>query len=190
MPHPKSILPDPLRPPTIDEIERARSMYAEKFTVARCLAAGNMSLGTFYYWLDGGPRDEKGQPQLPPIPRRRQVIGKRRKPLTPDLVSLTARLTRTLAREALDIEQRLARPCGATPERERNVRMLTQLVQSVRVLATLAPDGAAEAGAREKAAEEVRDIDEFRETLARRIGMFVDERERRQQEMAGETAGE
>ena len=37
------------------EIERARDMYKNGFTVARCLAAGNMSHGTLYYWLDGGP---------------------------------------------------------------------------------------------------------------------------------------
>lgn len=133
MPHPKSIVPDPLRPPTLEEIQRAREMYAEGFTVARCLAAGNMSLGTLYYWLDGGPclapttaqsAVGGGARMLPPIPRRRQVVGKRRQPLAPDLVSLAARLTRTVARQALDIEQRLARPSGATPERERNVRML------------------------------------------------------------------
>lgn len=55
MPHPESIRPDPLRPPTMDGITRARDMYREGFTVARCLAAGNMSYGTLYYWLDGGP---------------------------------------------------------------------------------------------------------------------------------------
>jgi hypothetical protein len=196
MPHPKSILPDPLRPPTTEEIARARDMYAQGFTVARCLAAANMSLGTLYYWLDGGPYlapttdqsavggDAQGARMLPPIPRRRVVVGKRRKPLAPDLVSVTARLTRTLAREALDIERRLAEPSDATPERERNVRMLAQLVQSVRVLATLVPGEAAGAGGgAEPDDDPVPDnIDEFRYELARRIRGFVAARQAQQAE--------
>ena len=74
MPHPACILPEPYRPPTLEQIERGRTMYVENFTVSRCLAATGMSLGTFYYWLDGGPREAAGQPLYPPIPRRRQVV--------------------------------------------------------------------------------------------------------------------
>ena len=39
MPHPPSITPDPQRAPTMAEIERARDLYKNGFTVARCLAA-------------------------------------------------------------------------------------------------------------------------------------------------------
>jgi len=38
MPHPVSILPEPYRPPTREEFERAREMYAQGFTVSRILA--------------------------------------------------------------------------------------------------------------------------------------------------------
>lgn len=129
------IKPDPYRAPDMAAIERGREMYAHGFTVSRCLAATGMSLGTFYYWLDGGPRAD-GKPLLPPLARRRTVAGKRRKPLAvADRVSLIARLNRTAARQALDIERRLAKPSAAAPERERDVRMLHTLVRTLRELA-------------------------------------------------------
>jgi len=214
MPLSDNITPDPLRAPTMAEIERARAMYAQGFTVARCLAAGNMSLGTLYYWLDGGPYlapttdksavgvgpttdtsvggDAHGARMLPPIPRRRVVVGKRRKPLAADTASLLARLTRIAERAALDIEQRLARPAAATPERERDVRMLTLLVQALRGLTAIAP--ADEAAAKRNAQDDdpvPEDMDAFRLELARRIEAFVAaEREREQAEEAQAAAEE
>jgi hypothetical protein len=164
------------------EIERARSLYAEKFTVARCLAAGNMSHGTLYYWLDGGPRDDKGVALLPPIPRRRQIAGKRRKPLAGSSVSLLARLTRTAERQALDIEQRLSRPAASGPERERDVRILAMLTRTLRDVVAMAPDGLAP-GVAQGAAQEAEhdpvpaDMDEFRNELARRIRGFIEQRQ-------------
>ena len=135
MPHPASILPEPYRPPTREAIERAREMYAQGFTVSRILGACDMSLGTFYAWLDGGPH-QNGSPLYPPIPRRRTVVGKRRKPLSDATrVSLAARLWRTAERQARDIEERLARPSQGGAERERDVRMLGVLVRSLRELA-------------------------------------------------------
>ena len=154
MPHPASILPEPYRPPTREAIERAREMYAQGFTVSRTLAACDMSLGTLYYWLDGGPQagppsslgapsgkpDGDGGPTYttlyPPIPRRRIVVGKRRKALSDATrVSLAARLWRTAERQARDIEERLSRPSQANAERERDVRMLGVLVRALRELA-------------------------------------------------------
>lgn len=136
-----NIKPSPYRPPSRAQIERARAMYAEGFTVARVLAGCDMSLGTLYYWLDGGPRDEQGAPLLPPLARRRVVVGKRRKPLAASRVSLLARLYRTAERQAFDIEQRLAVPGAATPARERDVRMLASLTRTLRDLSGLG-DGA------------------------------------------------
>lgn len=146
------INPDPLRPPTMEEIQRARSMYAEGFTVARCLAAGNMSHGTLYYWLDGGPLGADGTPLLPPIARRRVVAGKRRRAVRSDLGSLAARLYGTAERAARDIEERLKRPEGSAAERERNVRMLASITSSLRSLAALTPAGEAGTGGSEEGA--------------------------------------
>jgi hypothetical protein len=138
---PPDIKPSPYRPPSRAQIERARAMYAEGFSVARVLAGCDMSLGTLYYWLDGGPRDERGAPLLPPLARRRVVVGKRRKPLPASRVSLLARLYRAAERQAFDIEQRLAVPGAATPARERDVRMLAALTRTLRDLSGLG-DGA------------------------------------------------
>ena len=203
MPHPASILPSPYRPPTREEIERAREMYAQDFTVSRILAATDMSLGTFYHWLDGGPQagppsslpatsgkpdaslsatsgkpDADGGPAYttlyPPLPRRRHVVGKRRRPLNDTTrVSLAARLWRTVERQARDIEERLARPSGATPERERDMRMLSMLVRSLRELSAF--DAGTAPGGEGAAAEEApRDIDTLRADLARRLNTLMD----------------
>jgi hypothetical protein len=190
MPHPASIRPSPYTPPTREQIERARAMYAEGFTVSRVLAATDMSLGTLYYWLDGGPT-EGDKPLYPPIPRRRQVVGKRRKPLSGSHVSLVARLYRTAERQACDIEERLARPSAATPAREREVRMLASLVQSVRTLASLAPEGAGGAPAEPVDDDPVpKDIDEFRYELARRIYGFIEARQTKQEAEQGKEQGQ
>jgi hypothetical protein len=181
MPLADNLRPDPYRPPTMDEIHRGRDMYTQGFTVSRILAATDMSLGTFYSWLDGGPCDEKGEPMLPPIPRRRQVLGKRRKPLIASHASLVARLYRTAERQALDIERRLACPSDSTPERERDVRMLALLVQSLRGLSAVAPAEPKGASASRKIDEPddpvPEDIDEYRLELARRIRAFIASRE-------------
>ena len=134
MPLSDHIKPSPYSPPTREQIERARTMYTQGFTVSRILAATDMALGTLYYWLGGGPREEAG-PLYPPIARRRQVVGRRRRPLDADRVSLAARLWRTAERQTRDIEERLARPGVASPERERDVRMLGSLVRTLRDLA-------------------------------------------------------
>jgi hypothetical protein len=185
MPHPLSVTPEPYRPPTREEIERAREMYAAGFTVSRILAATDMSLGTFYHWLDGGPSGE-GSPLYPPMPRRRTVVGKRRKALTDATrVSLAARLWRTAERQARDIEERLARPSQANPERERDVRMLGVLVRSLRELSAFdrgeaivesAHDDGAADNARERAfrAERLRNAEETASILRQVMGIMRD----------------
>lgn len=190
MAHPRSIKPDPYRPPTMEEVHRARSMYAEGFTVSRILAATGMSLGTLYYWLDGGPLDEKGARMLPPIPRRRAVVAKRRRPLPADRVSLAARLYRTAERQARDIELDLARGDLAGPERERDVRMLSMLTRTLRDLDHLSPpDGAAAKPAEPE--EEEFDIDELRAELMRRVeGIRARRREEEEARAAAEAGAE
>jgi hypothetical protein len=146
-----------------------------------------MSLGTLYYWLDGGPQ-EAGHPLFPPLARRRSVVGKRRKPLSADRVSLMHRLMRTTERQVRDIEQRLARPGASSPERERDVRMLGALVRTLRDLTTfdsaaeLAAQGAgvepALATARERMAREqaLRDAEERAGTIRHMVSYLSEMR--------------
>ncbi|HEY4139874.1 MAG TPA: hypothetical protein VGM57_00590 [Pseudolabrys sp.] len=173
MPHPVTIRPSPYRPPTREQIERARSMYEQGFTVSRILAACDMALGTLYYWLGGGPREEGG-PLYPAIPRRKQVIGKRRKPLETSRVSLAARLWRTAERQARDIEERLARPAASTTERERDVRMFNIVVRTMRDLALF---DAAQTPAPETTVAPERDVEELRASLIRSMEAIAAERE-------------
>jgi hypothetical protein len=207
------IRPDPYRAPTREQIERARAMYREGFTVSRILAMTDMALGTLYYWLDGGPEvrplsmlnatsgkpdvdggpstgpttadaavgGEGGRRLLAPIPRRKVVVGKRRRPLDTDRVSLAARLWRTAERQVRDIEERLARPAASGPDRERDVRMLTGLIRGLRDLDMFdrARGGAA---AFDRAAEpedpeaEQRRVADLRASVARKIEAIIAER--------------
>jgi len=140
----------------------------EQGTVSRILAACDKSLGTLYYWLGGGPRDEQSAPLLPPLARRRVVVGKRRKPLAASRVSLLARLYRTAERQAFEIEQRLAVPGEVTPERERDVRMLASLTRTLRDLSGLgdgepAAESAGDAGALAQAHRQMDNKEALRE---------------------------
>lgn len=173
MPHPITIRPSPYQPPTREQIERARDMYVNGFTVSRILAACDMALGTLYYWLGGGPREE-GSPLYPPIPRRRQVTGKRRRPLQTSRVSLAARLWRTAEAQVRDIEERLSRPAASPVERERDVRMLSVLVRTMRDLALFDPGAPGEAPPVEEDDDMPKDMEEFRIQLARRIRGLVE----------------
>ncbi len=183
MPHPVTIRPSPYQPPTREQIERARSMYEQGFTVSRILAACDMALGTLYYWLDGGPREE-GAPLYPALARRKQVVGKRRKPLETSRVSLAARLWRTAERQARDIEERLARPSASAVERERDVRMLNVLVRTLRDPALFDAGGAPPPAEPEDDDPVPKDMDEFRYELARRIRGFIENRKQNAQQAA------
>ncbi|HVY00877.1 MAG TPA: hypothetical protein VHA55_13910 [Pseudorhodoplanes sp.] len=161
-----SVKPDAYRPPTREQIVRARAMYAQGFAVSRILAHCDMSLGTLYYWLDGGPREANG-PVFPPIPRRREVVGKRRSPLKGDAASLAARLWRTCERQARDTENRLKALNG--PPDERDIRMLATLVRAVRDLSRL-ENGQAPRGERATFSDEAEeDPEALRAELLRKI---------------------
>jgi hypothetical protein len=186
MPLSHHIRPDPYCAPSDEKIALARAMYPQGFTVSRILAATGMALGTLYFWLDGGPLDENGQPRLPQIPRRRKtVLGKRRRPIRTDHVSLASRLFCTAERQVRDIEARLARPGGGA-ERARDVRMMSVLVRTLRDLSAF------NAGAGLQKPPEAHDDpvpadpDELRRQLALRIERFVASRsEARQQDGGG-----
>ena len=170
MPLADTIKPDPYCAPTQEQIARGRDMYVQGFTVSRCVAASGMSLGTFYYWLDGGPDDGSG-PMLPPIPRRRVIIGKRRKPLAATRVSLASRLWRTAERQVRDIEARFARGDQPPADRERDTRMLAVLIKALRDLDAFDSDKAAEESEvpAARGEEPSGDEEQLRRELARKL---------------------
>lgn len=149
--------------PAADMITLARQRYAEGVAVSKILAETEMSLGTFYLWLDGGP-DDGGQ-RLPPIPRRRVVMGKRRMPLSGGRASLIQRLWRTAERQVRDIEDRLRLQLQDSGERERDARVMAIVVKTLRDLRAL--DTAEEEASREN--DDTGNLDDFRRELARKI---------------------
>jgi hypothetical protein len=124
------IRPEPNPPLDRARVIRAREMYAGGFTVSRILAHCQMSYGTLYACLDGVPFGQDGE-RMEPIPRRRDVTGKRRRALVADDVSLVNRLTRTAERQVRDIETQLSARDAAPVERERCVRMLVGLTRAL-----------------------------------------------------------
>lgn len=172
MPLSSHIKPEPNPPLDRARVIRAREMYAEGFTVSRILAHCQMSLGTLYACLDGLPFGEGGE-RMGPVPRRRQVTGKRRRALVADDVSLVNRLLRTAERQVRDIETRLSAREQAPVERERDVRMLTGLTRALRDLQALrkqsgAPRGTAVADDDNPDAIP-ESIDALRQELSRRL---------------------
>ena len=171
MPLSSHIRPEPNPPLDHARVIRAREMYAEGFTVSRILAHCQMSLGTLYACLDGVPFGQQGE-RMEPVPRRRDVTGRRRA-LMADDVSLVNRLLRTAERQVRDIETRLSARDQAPVERERDVRMLTSLTRALRDLQALRRQGAAPRGS--AAATDDNDdaipesIDALRQELSRRL---------------------
>lgn len=154
-----------------ETVARARELYASGVPVSRILAETEFSLGTLYLWLDGGPL-ENGAPRLPQVPRRRQVLVKRRRALKTDRVSLAARLWRTAERQVRDIEQRLAANQQEPAERERDARVLAVLVRTLRDLAAF-DSAALPISPASETDDPPRDLDEFRRELARRMDALV-----------------
>jgi len=148
----------------------ARQLYVDGARISDILARTGFSLGTLYYWLDGGSQD--GGPRLPPIPRRRKVMGKRRRALKTDRVSLVARLWRTAERQVRDIGDRLALNQQEPGDRERDARMLAVLVKTLRELSTFDETNPMQTDADDDDPVP-QDMDEFRAELARRIEAFV-----------------
>lgn len=173
MPPSSHIRAEPNPPLDRARVMRAREMYAEGFTVSRILAHSQMSYGTLYACLDGVPFGQDGE-RMDPVPRRRDVTGKRRRALKADDVSLINRLTRTAERQVRDIETQLAARDIAPVERERCVRMLASLTRALRDLAALRKQGAAARGVaatNDDGDEETipASIDALRQELSRRL---------------------
>jgi hypothetical protein len=193
MPLSSHIRPEQNPPLDRARVMRAREMYAEGFTVSRILAHCHMSLGTLYACLDGVPFGQDGE-RMDPVPRRRQVTGKRRRALKTDDVSLVNRLTRTAERQVRDIETRLSAREQAPVERERDVRMLASLTRALRDLAALRKQSTADRGSAittdDDGGETIpASIDALRQELSRRLyGMAAGARDTRPSLTADDTA--
>jgi len=172
MPLSSHIKPEPNPPLDRARVMRAREMYAEGFTVSRILAHCQMSYGTLYACLDGTPFGQDGE-RMQPLPRRRQVTGKRRRALKADDMSLINRLARTAERQVRDIEMRLAACAVAPVERERDVRMLASLTRALRDLQALRKQSAAGPGSTKADRDDDESIpasiDALRQELSRRL---------------------
>lgn len=159
--------------PTPDMIARARQSYVDGVTISKILAETDMSLGTLYHWLDGGPDEGTGS-RLPRIARRRSTLGRRRKLPGSDRVSLVSRLWRTAERQVRDIEERLRLNIQQPDERERDARVLATMVKTLRDLRAL-QDTEEEPSAKDDGPA---NLDDFRRELARKIdGLIASERE-------------
>jgi hypothetical protein len=155
--------------PTPETITLARQRYVEGLEISKILAETGISLGTLYLWLDGGPIRSK-TPRLPRIERRNAALGKRRRALKGDRVSLVNRLWRTAERQVRDIEERLRLNEQKQDERERDARMLAVLVKTVRELRALG-DANDEAKPENDVSSE--SLDDYRAHLARKIDAIV-----------------
>jgi hypothetical protein len=157
-----------------ETVALARRSYVEGVSVSQILAETGMSLGTFYAVCDGKFDDGSGaKPAV--LPRRRIVMGRRKRALRGARMSLVARLWRTAERQVRDIETRLDAPAQEPAERERDARVLAVLVKTLRELQAF--DDAKGKGkgkaAQKPVSDDTRDIDEFRRDLARKIDQLA-----------------
>jgi hypothetical protein len=151
--------------PSPDIVALARRLYAENVPVAAILAETKLSNGTLYDCLDGAV-----DPKLPPLPRRRSILQRRARPPQVSRISLVNRLWSAAERQAYDIEQRLIAKRQAPDERERDARVLSVLVKTLRELAAFDEQhGEIKADANEADDDFPRDVDELRRELSRRL---------------------
>jgi hypothetical protein len=119
-----------------------------------------------------------GMEPLPPLPRRRVAStgARRARRLRGDRKSVIRRVWRTAEAQVRDIEARLSCPSGKPEERERDGRLLSVLVKTLRELSGIDATGRATSKQTETAAEDdavPRDIEEFRRELARKMDAIV-----------------
>jgi hypothetical protein len=161
-------------PITPERVALARRRYVENVPVSCILAETGFSMGTLYAALDGAFDDGSGTTP-PPIPRRRMIMGQRRKVLRASRISLVARLWRTAERQAREVEKRVDSNAQAPDERERDARLLAVLVKTLRELHALDDANPKGNAAREPESDDTRDIEEFRRDLARKIDQLAEQ---------------
>jgi hypothetical protein len=153
-----------------EKVAHVRARYAAGDSVAKILAETEMTLSTFYAALDG-KLDDGGATKPEPIPRRskkpaRVKRARRARPAT--RAALVSRLWRAAERQVREIERRLGHDDREGADNEREARALAVLVKALRELHAF--DVAQACGKTEPDAnDDVRDLDEFRRELARKI---------------------
>jgi hypothetical protein len=152
-----------------ETIARARRQYQEGRPVEDIVKEAGACIGTVYKWLAG---DVPGM-QLPRIPRRRPGV-RRLRPTKRLRTAVVTRLWHAAARQAREIEARLANQDLTTAGSERDARTLSVLVRTLKELTAMdendARQSAEEANAHD---DDVRDIDEFRRDLARQMDAII-----------------
>ncbi|MDQ0506567.1 hypothetical protein [Xanthobacter agilis] len=152
----------------------ARRLYAEGVPIAEICARTGLSTGAAYHWIDREV-DADGTIRVAPIGRRASKTFLPR-PDTPPRTRLLARLWRAAERQVADIEARVEnaapREGGGAPPRlaadaEKDARALALIARTVRELVAAEDDAADKP--RKDADDTVRDLDEFRRELARRL---------------------
>lgn len=160
--------------PAPETVALARQMYIDGYPVSEIIAETRLTMGTLYFWLDGGPADPALR--LTPIPRRRDIKGQRRRLTEAARASLVTRLWQNAERQVREIENRLKQSALEPAERERDARLLAVLVKTLRELNAIDEKKRGKGPADQQDDEPPRDLDEFRRELARRMDAFVDSR--------------
>jgi hypothetical protein len=156
--------------------EQMRTRYLAGATVPRILDEFDVSLGTLYRWLDGNP---PGGPKLTPVPRRRLAAKKRLRWAKASREATAARLWRALELQVRDIELRSASGKQKPAERDRDARTLAMFARafgSFPVIEAMSETRTHTSRNQDEQDDDVRDIDEFRRDLARKIDGIIAER--------------
>ena len=161
--------------PTPDVVALARRLYAQGAPVRAILAETGMSLGTLYrcmagHFPDGSGIDPANIPLRRPGVRMRQRLGTR--------AALVTRMWRTAERQIEEIEDRLKASGIGLDERESNARTLAIVAKTLRELSAVDEAAKPRKGKKHSPDDDnaPRNIDEFRQELARRIDALVDSR--------------
>jgi len=164
-------------PPT-DVVALVRRLYAEGTTVNEIVArSGVKNLSIVYRCVAGRYPDGSGIKPAP-IPQRRQGVRVRHR--GGSRAALVTRMWRTAERQVEEIEDRLAVAGLELAERESNARTLAVVAKTLRELSAVDESEKSQKGKKQPSDDDSdaipRDIDEFREELARRIHALVDRR--------------
>jgi hypothetical protein len=166
--------------PTPDVVALVRRLYAEGVTVKEIVAQSRIrNLNIIYRCLAGLYPDGSGTKPAP-IPQRRQGVRVRHR--KGSRAALVTRMWRTAERQVEEIEDRLAVAGLEIVERESNARMFAIMARTLRDISAVDEMEKSSNGKKQPSDDDSdddsvpRDIDEFREELARRIHALVDSR--------------